>query len=158
MAPHKIRGDAVSLFPSAEWLNSYVELINSSEEFEEAARTFQAEIAFVFEAEEDRGVPADIWCHTEFGDGKCKCATYDVGPEGARDATFVIRAPYSVWKSVIEGETDPIEGMLDGDLMVTGHLPTLLKYVRATDELVSLAAQVSSSFADEVRGAVGEVR
>ncbi|AXL91887.1 hypothetical protein C4J65_29025 [Streptomyces sp. CB09001] len=140
----------MSVFPSADWLNSYVGLINSSEEFEEAARTFQAEIAFVFEAEEERGLRADVWCHTEFGEGRCKSAAYDVGREGAGDTTFVIRAPYSVWKSVIEGETDPIEGMLDGDLMVTGHLPTLLKYVRATDELVSLAAQVSSSFVDDV--------
>ncbi|WP_030857884.1 SCP2 sterol-binding domain-containing protein [Streptomyces sp. NRRL S-37] len=141
----------MSVFPSAEWLNSYVGLINSSEEFKEAARTFQAEIAFVFEAEEEQGLQDDIWCHTEFADGECTSAVYDVGPEGSGDTTFVIRAPYTVWKSVIEGEIDPIEGMLDGDLMVTGHLPTLLKYVRATDELVSLAAQVSSSFVDEMR-------
>ncbi|MFB6894217.1 SCP2 sterol-binding domain-containing protein [Kitasatospora sp. NPDC056327] len=139
----------MNVFPSSAWLSSYVGLINASEEFEEAAMTFQARIAFVFEAEQDAGVPADIWCSTEFGEGKCRFAAYDVGKEGAGDPTFVIRAPYSVWKSVIAGETDPIEGMLDGDLMVTGHLPTLLKYVRATDELVSLAARVSSSFVDE---------
>ncbi|MFF5425153.1 MULTISPECIES: SCP2 sterol-binding domain-containing protein [unclassified Streptomyces] len=141
----------MSVFPSAEWLQAYVRLINDSEEFEEAASTFEADIAFVFEAEEERGVPADIWCLTEFGGGKCKWAEYDVGETRAKDATFVIRAPYTAWKGVIEGEIDPIEGMLDGDLMVTGHLPTLLRYVRATDELVSLAAHVASSFVDEQR-------
>ncbi|WP_328941207.1 hypothetical protein OG259_05805 [Streptomyces sp. NBC_00250] len=141
----------MSVFPSTEWLQSYVQRINASEEFEEAASTFDAEIAFVFEAEAESGVPADIWCHTEFGGGKCKWAEYDTGEEKAKDSTFVIRAPYSSWKGVIRGEIDPIEGMLDGDLMVTGHLPTLLRYVRATDELVSLAAHVASTFVDDPR-------
>ncbi|MBM0233570.1 SCP2 sterol-binding domain-containing protein [Micromonospora sp. STR1_7] len=139
------------VFPSAEWLDGYVERINSSEEFEDAARTFEADIAFVFEAEPENGVPADIWCLATFGDGKCRQADYDVEQESAAGATFVIRAPYSRWKDVIEGRIDPIEGMLDGDLVVTGHLPTLLRYVRATDELVNLAAKVSSSFVDERR-------
>ncbi|WBC07464.1 SCP2 sterol-binding domain-containing protein [Micromonospora sp. WMMA1947] len=139
------------VFPSAEWLDGYVERINSSEEFEDAARTFEADIAFVFEAESENGVAADIWCLATFGDGKCQQADYDVEQERAAGATFVIRAPYSRWKDVIQGRIDPIEGMLDGDLVVTGHLPTLLRYVRATDELVNLAAKVSSSFVDERR-------
>ncbi len=137
-------------FPSTEWLDEYVAQINASAEFEDAARTFEADIAFVFEAEPARGVPADVWCLATFGGGKCRTARYDVDPSAASGATFVIRAPYSRWKDVIQGRMDPIEGMLDGDLVVTGHLPTLLKYVRATDELVNLAAKVSSSFADDV--------
>lgn len=137
------------VFPSAGWLDEYVARINSSEEFEDAARTFEADIAFVFEAEPKLGVPADIWCLASFGDGKCKSAEYDVDARQSATATFVIRAPYSRWREVIEGRLDPIEGMLDGDLVVTGHLPTLLKYVRATDELVSLAAKVSSSFVSD---------
>ena len=139
------------VFPSSDWLDEYVRQINASDDFAEAARTFEAEISFVFEAEPEHGVPADIWCRTEFGDGTCRWAHYDVPAETAKDATFVIRAPYSRWKDVIDGKMDPIEGMLDGDLAVTGHLPTLLRYVRATDELVNLASKVASSFVDDPR-------
>jgi hypothetical protein len=139
----------MSVFPSAQWLAEYVTQINTSAEFADAAQTFEADIAYVFEAEPDRGVPEDIWCRAEFGGGTCRTAGYDIDPAEGKRATFVIRAPYSRWKDVIQGRIDPMEGMLDGDLMVTGHLPTLLRYVRAANELVTLAAKVSSSFVDE---------
>jgi hypothetical protein len=139
---------AVSVFPSAQWLADYVTQINASAGFADAAKTFEADIAYVFEAEPDLGVPEDIWCRAEFGGGRCRTADYDIDPAEGRRAAFVIRAPYSRWKDVIQGRIDPMEGMLDGDLMVTGHLPTLLRYVRAADELVTLAAKVSSSFVD----------
>ncbi|QFU90582.1 SCP2 sterol-binding domain-containing protein [Amycolatopsis sp. YIM 10] len=139
----------MAVFPSREWLEVYVAKINESADFEAAARTFAADISFVFEAEPDNGVPRDIWCKTEFADGKCLSADYGVPEAEGRTAAFIIQAPYSRWKDVIGGKIDPIESMLDGDLAVTGHLPTLLRYVRATDELVGLAATAASGFIDE---------
>jgi len=137
----------MAVFPSAEWLTEYVDQINGSAKFADAAQTFEADISYVFEAEPDKGVPRDVWCRAAFSGGSCQWAEYDVDPGPAREAMFVIRAEYSRWRDVIEGRIDPIEGMLDGDLIVTGHLPTLLRHVRAADELVRLAAQVSSEFA-----------
>ena len=43
-------------FPSEEWLKLYVERINSSKEYQEAAATWEGDIAYVFEAEPDKGV------------------------------------------------------------------------------------------------------
>jgi hypothetical protein len=137
----------MAVFPSSEWLTEYVDRINSSATFAEAAQTFEADISYVFEADPDQGVPRDIWCRAAFAGGRCQWAEYDVDPVQARTAMFVIRAEYARWRDIIEGRIDPIEGMLDGDLLVTGHLPTLLRHVRAADELVRLAAQVSTSFA-----------
>ncbi|NUR04145.1 MAG: hypothetical protein HOY79_48860 [Streptomyces sp.] len=138
------------VFPSEEWLSEYVDRINTSEEFAEAARDFEADLSYVFEAEPGSGLDRDVWARAEVGGGKCLWAKYDVSAEEGRTSQFVIQAPYSRWKEVIEGKLDPMEAMLDGDLAVTGHLPTLLRYVRAADELVNLAARVSSSFTDEL--------
>jgi hypothetical protein len=143
------KGAGMPVFPSAAWLDEYVRCMNDSEEFADAARTFEADIVYVFEAEPELGVPADIWCRADFGGGACRWAKYDIGPDNGAGAQFTLRAPYSIWKEVIQGHIDPMEGMLDGDLVVTGHLPTLLRYVRAANELVTLSAAVSSSFVDD---------
>lgn len=137
------------VFPSSEWLDEYVARINASAEFEEAARTFEADISYVFEAQPELGHERDVWARAGVGGGKCLWWRYDVTPEEGSESQFVLRAPYSLWKQIILGQVDPMEAMLDGDLAVTGHLPTLLRYVRAANELVTIAATVSSSFVDD---------
>jgi SCP-2 sterol transfer family len=135
-------------FPSADWLDAYVDRINSSAEFRTAARDFEATISYVFEAEPG-ALDRDVWARAVVGGGCCSWWRYDVTPEAGVESQFVLRAPYSLWKDVIGGGLDPMEAMLDGDLAVTGHLPTLLRYVRAANELVTLAAAVSTEFADQ---------
>ncbi|MEU2233881.1 hypothetical protein ACH4A8_39545 [Streptomyces vietnamensis] len=144
-----VKGVMMAVFPSGEWLDDYVERINSSPEFEDAARTFEADISYVFEAEPEIGHLRDVWARAGVGGGKCLWWKYDVGPEEGRESQFVLQGPYSLWKEIILGEVDPMESMLDGDLAVTGHLPTLLRYVRAANALVNLAASGTTSFVDE---------
>ena len=47
-------------FPSEEWVGLFVEQINRSDAYREAGATWEGDIAFVFEAEPDRGVPEDL--------------------------------------------------------------------------------------------------
>ncbi|MFE6156943.1 SCP2 sterol-binding domain-containing protein [Streptomyces sp. NPDC057889] len=143
----------MAVFPSSEWLDDYVARMNSSAEFEDAARTFEADISYVFEAEPDLGHARDVWARAGVGGGKCLWWNYDVSPEEGRSSQFVLQGPYSLWKQIIQGQVDPMEAMLDGDLVVTGHLPTLLKYVRAANALVDLAASGTTAFLDETAAA-----
>jgi len=46
-------------FPSPEWLDEYVRLINDSADYREAAATWEGDITYVFEAEPDKGVPEE---------------------------------------------------------------------------------------------------
>jgi putative sterol carrier protein len=62
----------------------------------------------------------------------------------------VIRAPYSRWKDVLRGDLDPVKGMMQGKLRVQGDLPTIVRYVRAANELVRLTGTVETEFPDEV--------
>jgi putative sterol carrier protein len=66
----------------------------------------------------------------------------------ADGAAYVLSAPYSRWKDVVQGELDPIKGMLQGKLRVRGDLPTIVRYVRAANELVRLTSLVDTVFAD----------
>lgn len=138
----------MALFPSDEWMTIYMERINASAEYREAAATWEAPIAFVFEAEPDRGVPEDLWALLDLWHGECRDARM-LEPAEAGRAPYVIRAPYSRWKDVLQGDLDPVKGMMQGKLRLQGDLATIVRYVRAANELVHLTMEVPTQFLDE---------
>jgi putative sterol carrier protein len=142
----------VALFPSEEWMTIYRERINASQEYREAAATWEAPIAFALEAEPDRGVPGDLWALLDLWHGECRDARMVEPMEGER-APFVIRAPYSRWKEVLRGDLDPVKGMMQGKLRLQGDLATIVRHVRAANELVHLTMQVPTQFLDELPAA-----
>jgi putative sterol carrier protein len=81
--------------------------------------------------------------------GDCREAKYGITPEEGEKAMFIIRAPYSRWKEVIRKELDPVKGMMQGKLKLKGDLPTIVRYVKAANELVNLASRVPTQFVDE---------
>lgn len=135
-------------FPSEEWLQEYVARINGSETYRDAAATWEGDISYVIGAEPDRGVAADVWAWLDLWHGECRAAKLLPAEEGER-ASFVIRAPYSRWKEVIRGELHPVKGMMQGKLKLKGDLALILRYLKAANELVRLAASVPTEFPDE---------
>jgi putative sterol carrier protein len=138
-------------FPSEEWLDEYVERINGSAAYREAAATWEGDVTYVFEAEPDKGVPEDLWAWLDLWHGECRSARLVAAEEGEK-AKFIIRAPYSRWKEVIKRELDPVKGMMQGKLKLKGDLPTIVRYVKAANELVTIAGTVPTEFADEKAG------
>ncbi len=135
-------------FPSEEWMAEYVDRINASEDYKAAAETWEGDVAYVIEAEPDKGVAEDVWAYLDLWHGECREGRMTSADEGEK-AAYVIRAPYSRWKEVIKKELDPVKGMMQGKLKLKGDLPTILKYLKAANELVNLAASVPTEFADE---------
>jgi putative sterol carrier protein len=80
--------------------------------------------------------------------GKCKSATA-VTPEVGERAEYVIRAPYSRWREIIEGKLDPTRAMLQGKLQVKGDLKALTQEVEAARALVKAAASIPTKFPDD---------
>jgi putative sterol carrier protein len=144
----------VALFPSDDWMDIYRDRINGSADYHEAAATWEGDIAFVFEAEPDHGVPEDLWAVLDLWHGACRGSRMVSAEEGARCA-YVIRAPYSRWKDVLHGDLDPVKGMMQGKLKVQGDLATIVRYVRAANELVHLTSEVPTTFLDEPPAANG---
>ena len=136
-------------FPSKEWLDVYVERINQSPGYKEAAASWEGDVCYVFEPEPDKGVPEEIWAWLDLWHGECREARYGVGAEEGEKAKFIIRAPYTRWKEVINKELDPVKGMMQGKLKLKGDLPTIVRYVKAANELVNLAGTVPTEFVDE---------
>jgi putative sterol carrier protein len=138
----------MALFPSDEWLETYRQRINGSGEYRDAAATWEGDVAFLFEAEPDRGVPTDLWAWLDLWHGECRAARM-VTPEEGRAAAYLIAAPYSRWKDVLAGDLDPVKGMMQGKLKLDGDLPTIIRYVRAANQLVLLTMSVPTQYLDE---------
>jgi putative sterol carrier protein len=139
----------VPRFPSDAWVQAFVQEINASGEYLEAAEDWEGDIAFVILPEPDKGQATESWVWLDLWRGRCRAGGM-VTPERGREARYVITAPYTRWKDVLMGELDPIKGMMQGKLRVQGDLPTIIRYVRAANELVRLTGEVDTVFPDEV--------
>ena len=135
-------------FPTDPWFQEFIDQINGSPEYREAAADWEGDIAFLVEAEPDNGVPADVWGYLDLWHGACRGGGV-VDAERGQTAAYVIRAPYSRWKEVVQGDLDPTRAMMQGKLKVQGDLVTIVRYVRAANELVHLTEQVDTRFPDE---------
>lgn len=135
-------------FLSEAWFQGLVQLINGSSEYREAAAEWEGDIAFHVQAEPDRGVVDDVWGYLDLWHGTCRGGGRTDETTGAR-ARYVISAPYSRWKDTVRGDLDPTRGMMQGKLRVRGDLATIVRQVRAANELVRLTGELETTFADE---------
>ncbi|MDH4113488.1 MAG: SCP2 sterol-binding domain-containing protein [Actinomycetota bacterium] len=136
-------------FPGDDWFHGLAREINASEAYREAAADWEGDIAFMIEADPERGVPADVWGYLDLWHGSCRDGRAISADEGA-EAAFVISATYRRWKDVVRGDLDPVRAMMQGKLRVRGDLPTILRYVQAAHELVVICGAVPTSFPDDL--------
>lgn len=135
-------------FASDHWFQELIALINRSEAYRDAAAEWEGDVAFLIEAEPDKRIPEDVWGYLDLWHGECLGGGV-VDPARGGAARYVIRAPYSRWKDVVVGDLDPVRAMMQGKLKLQGDLPTILRHVRAANELVHLTGEVDTQFPDE---------
>jgi putative sterol carrier protein len=95
------------------------------------------------------GIPSDLALWLDVHQGACRDCRL-VSREQAEKAAFVLVASYARWKEVIRRELDPTKGMMQNRLKLTkGHMPTMVKFVTASKELVESTSRVPTRFVDE---------
>ena len=130
-------------FPSEEWINVFMEQLNASKSYEEAAKTWEGDFLFVIgsdaELKESATFYVDLW------HGKCREVAL-LKPGEDKKAAFVYSGPYSNWKKLINKQIDPIQGLLIGKFKLQGDMAKVLRAVRAAKELVETAGKVPTEF------------
>ncbi len=127
-----------------EWARAYGEELNRSAKYREAAKRWEWPLALTVEAdpglgiERDRSVLLDLW------HGECRSARM-ASPEDLQSAPYAISAdPYS-WKQVLDGQLEPISGLMRGKLKLTrGNMIALAGYLTAAKELVACATRLDT--------------
>jgi putative sterol carrier protein len=136
-------------FPSIEWVEEFKKQINSSEGYKKAGATWTAgPVALVISAKPEIGLNEDFAMVLDLHQGVCRDAKR-VSLEEAQKAPFCITSDYARWKQVIKKELEPVKGMMQGKLKLKGDLPTIVRYVKASQELVECTTRVETKFLDE---------
>jgi putative sterol carrier protein len=135
-------------FPSAAWANAYKDAINQNALYRKAATDWdQGSVAMVCKPEPALGLKDPQAIVLDLARGECRGVVYTTDEFEIEEAAFVIEASYALWRSIIQGELDPILAMLTSQLrLAKGHLPTLIKDVEGSKQLVLSAAQVATEF------------
>ena len=143
MAPPNLR------FPSPEWCAAYHDAINANAAYKAAGKDWTfGPVAMVVTADPAIGIPEDTAMWLDLERGECRSCRL-VSRAEADAAAFVIVASYARWKEVINKQLDPTKGMMQNRLkLVKGHMPTMVKFVTASKELVESTSRVPTQFLD----------
>jgi putative sterol carrier protein len=137
-------------FPSLEWANAYKDALNASEAYREAGKDWtHGVVAMVVKADPALHIEQDTALWLDVHGGRCNEIKLIPATE-AEGAPFIIVASYARWKEVIKKEVDPIKAMMQNKLKLTkGHMPTIVKYVNSSRQLVETTSKVPTKFRDE---------
>jgi len=138
-------------FPSTEWVAAYKDAINANAEYKKAGKDWtHGVVAMVVKAEPSLGLPEDQAMWLDVHQGECRDCKLMPASEAEAKAPFVVVASYAQWKQVIKKEVDPTKALMQGKLKLTkGHMPTMVKHVNASKQLVESTTRVSTKFRDE---------
>lgn len=131
------------MFPSDEWIRAMADVVNNSESYRKSAEKWEGDFYFLVEPgpglDESMALYLDLW----HGEARAAGAVAD---ESEKDPEFVIRAPITTWRRVIEKKLDPIQGMVTGQLKLKGTMSKVMRFPKAASELVNCATEVPTEF------------
>jgi putative sterol carrier protein len=131
-----------ALFPSAEWLNTLNEKLNSDARYGEIAKNWEGDLLFDIQPAGSLATP--VLMYLDLWHGKCRLVEYAPQPTKYPKPTFILRSPYNNFTSILLGKLDPMTAMMTSKLKVEGSLgymmrnvPTVLDFVRCCREITS---------------------
>lgn len=133
-------------FPSPDWTAAYKDAVNGNPAYREAGKSWtHGAVAFVVEKDPSLGLEKDSALILDVHGGECRATRWVERAVAEADAPFVIVGKYDRWKDVITGKEDPIKSMMQNKLRLTkGHLPTIIRYVESSRQLVKSASAIDS--------------
>ena len=134
-------------FGTPEWCAALREEVNASSEYRNAAAKwgvgFNGSLLLVFEA--DPGLPVPLHLFLSLAAGRCDRAEFVPGPRHP-DAGFSLRAPFSLWREILDRRTLAATAILTGKMKVEGDKLPLLKHAGASRALIHCVASVPTEF------------
>lgn len=130
-------------FPSDEWIKVMADEVNKSETYRKSAAKWEGDFYFVVEP--GPGLPEPMTLYIDLWHGEARSAGA-VADQGEKSPEFVIRAPINTWRRVIEKKLDPIQGMITGQLKLTGTMSKIMRFPKAATDLVNCATKVPTEF------------
>lgn len=124
------------IFPTQEWVEKFVEKVNSNVEYEKAAKDWEGDFLFIIEPDGTGSLTETVTIYCDLWHGKCRKA-FVVTPEtGTLEAEYKYSGKYANWIRLLTGKIGPIKGLLARQFKLKGNMAKVLKAVKAAQELV----------------------
>jgi putative sterol carrier protein len=134
-------------FGSAAWSDALRDALNASSEYRNAAakwgQGFDGSLVLAFE--QGGGLPAPLHLHLDLAAGRCDRAAF-VEAASRPPAGFVLRAPFPVWREILERRLLAATAILTGKMKVEGDTITLLRHAGAHRALLHVTASLDTEF------------
>ena len=138
------------MFPSREWAEAAIAWLNADAETEEAGEGWEGDFGLVIDAEPGK-LPRTFVAHIVPAGGRVKRFRVLADPDDLEEIepAYVARAPYSVWKALLQGTLDPVEAVLRRRISVQGDVQPLIERARYKGIADRLLAKLETVYADE---------
>jgi putative sterol carrier protein len=130
-------------FASDAWAKALMEAINNHDGYRQAAAGWEGDFYFVIN--KSQGFPEDTYVYLDLWHGQCREAMR-VTDVAAKEPVFVMSAPSATWQKVLDGQLDPIKGLMSRQLKLKGPMVKILKMPKAAIELVNAAMTVETTW------------
>ncbi len=138
------------VFPSREWCEEAARLANEDPESAEAGRGWVGDFGAVIEREEGK-LDEPFAVHVVPREGRIEKIVVLDDPDDLDEIepAYLARAPYSVWKGLIEGSLDPVEAVLKRRIQMSGDLQPLIERMRYRGIADRVLARLKTRFVDD---------
>lgn len=140
----------MAIFPSKEWAEQAVRLLNEDPECAQAGKGWVGDLGAVVLPEPGK-LAKPFTAYLVPKDGRIEKLKVLADPDDLDEfePAYLARATYSVWKALIQGTLDPVEAVLKRKIDVQGDLQPLMERLRYKGIADRVMAQLQTTFADE---------
>ncbi|HEU4333308.1 MAG TPA: SCP2 sterol-binding domain-containing protein [Candidatus Eisenbacteria bacterium] len=134
-------------FGTPAWSAALRDALNASSEYRNAAAKWGAgwngNLVLAFEP--GAGLAAPVRLFLALSEGRCDRAEF-LGERAPADAGFTLRAPFGIWRDVLERRTLAATAILTGKMKVEGDTIALLRHAGANRALIHVTASLDTEF------------
>jgi len=131
-------------FLTREWIEAYMDVLNNSPEYKEAAKGWEGD--FLFVVEPDDQLTEKIVYYLDLWHGDCRRVDFFKEGDKLPETEYQYIGKYSDWLKVINGELDPIKGILTRQFKLVGNKAKVMRATKAAKELVNSAQKIDTEF------------
>jgi putative sterol carrier protein len=128
-------------FGTEPWVNAYAEKLNANPAYEEAAKTWEGD--FVFIIEPSGNLDHEVRFYVDLYHGKAR-SWKALNAGDTMEAAFEFAGPWENYDKLIEGELDPIKGLMTKKFSLKGDMKKVMRAVKAAKQLVETIKQVDT--------------
>jgi len=139
-------------FASREWIAAVVEAVNRHPDLPRALAGLGTDLAVVVEAEPVARAPAVAAWGRQAGGRIAEWRLLEDEDDILElEPDYVVRAPYHLWKDVMQARLDPVQAALAGRIRVKGDLEGLVRRANFRYIVDEALRAVATEYPDEVK-------